>query len=82
MVHRKCRKPTVWHCRFDMRDVVMLQQLAAALAQMHQHYLVHQDLHAANILLTQDGSACKISDLGSAQYRVIDGQPNCLSSSM
>lgn len=43
---------------------MLLQQVAAALAQMHQRYLVHQDLHAANVLLTQDGSACKISDLG------------------
>ncbi len=60
----------------------MLQQVAAGLAQMHQRLLVHQDLHAGNVLLSQDGTACKISDLGNTQYTVIDDEPNFLTVNM
>lgn len=76
---------TVWLplCRFDTREVVVLmQQVAGALAHMHSKKLVHQDLHVGNLLLSLDGSAFKIADLGSARYCEIDDEPNWLSFSL
>ena len=61
---------------------MLLQQVATALAHMHRKDLVHQDLHAGNVLLSLDGSACKVVDLGSAHYSFINNQPNCLGESM
>lgn len=48
--------------------VVGCQQLASALAHMHSPGVsaVHQDLHAANVTVTRDGSAWKIIDMGCA----------------
>ena len=61
---------------------MLLQQVAAALTQMHKKHLVHQDLHVGNVLLSLDGTTCKIADLGSARHSVINGEPNFQSTSL
>ena len=44
------------------------QQLASALSYLHsdEQGLVHQDLHAGNIMVSCDGSAWKLIDMGNA----------------
>lgn len=56
--------------------MVLLQQVASALAHLHSKGIVHQDLHSDNVLQTLDGLHYKVSDLGSADFCEVDGQPN------
>ena len=42
--------------------------LASALRWIHQQGLVHQDVHANNVLNTLDGSGWVLVDFGSAQW--------------
>ena len=50
--------------------VVGCQQLASALAYMHSSAVcaAHLDLHAANVMVTRDGAAWKIIDMGCASH--------------
>ena len=45
-----------------------IHQVASALEHMHSRQLVHQDLHAGNVLTTQDGQAWQVADLGAASW--------------
>ena len=70
-------------CRFTVREQVeLLQQVASALAELHACGVVHQDLHAGNVLQSRDGLHYKISDLGSAAYPELGGQPVMLQRNM
>jgi len=66
-------------CRFEIQQmVVALQGLASGIAYMHHLNMVDQDLHAGNVLLSQDGQALIKTDLGSAVWSETDGQPTFL----
>jgi len=56
----------------------ILEQLAAALAEMHAHGLVHRDIKPANVLLTgPDRDVCKLIDFGLVEHvgALAHGQP-------
>ena len=58
--YRKSRRP-------DVAEVVRLaRQIAAAMAEAHDHDIVHRDLKSENVLITRDGKA-KITDFGIAK---------------
>ena len=46
-------------------------QISLGLAFLHQHdpQILHRDLTAVNVLMNEDGSVVKISDLGQAKFR-------------
>ena len=46
--------------------VNMAYSLATALQWAHQKLVVHQDVHAGNILQTLDGKGWRLADFGSA----------------
>ncbi len=54
------------------------QGLAAGVAHMHSKGVVDQDLHAGNVLLSQDGQSLIKTDLGSAVWAETHGQPTFL----
>ena len=57
--------------------------LASALDCIHSRGLVHQDLHASNILQTLDGSEWRLADFGNAAWvKQDDGSPTRLDRSM
>ena len=66
-----------------MTVVKRMGLLASALACMHEHGLVHQDLHPNNVLQTLDGTEWRITDFGNAAWMTQqDGTPTRLNTSM
>ena len=55
-------------------QVSICVQIASGLLFLHQHdpQILHRDLTAKNILLSNNGSVVKISDLGQAKFRPAD----------
>ena len=72
------------HCSLPIKTVLArMGQLASALAYVHEQGIVHQDLHASNILQTLDGADWRLTDFGNAaRMTQEDGSPTRLSSSM
>ena len=50
-------------------------QVASALQHIHSQQLVHQDLHAGNVLTTLDGQAWQVADFGAASWTHCQGTP-------
>lgn len=72
LLHGRC-------CRLTTRDIVVaLQQVASGLAVLDFRGIVHQDLHAHNVLQALNGVGYKIIDLGSAACCERNDQPNML----
>lgn len=50
------------------KKVVIAQQVASALAHVHQKGVVHNDIKLDNVLFSLDGSAVKLVDFGNADW--------------
>ena len=63
-------------CRHGLQEVVKnVYQVASALQHMHSQQLIHQDLHAGNVLTTLDGRAWQVADFGAASWTHHQGTP-------
>ena len=60
----------------QVKQVSICLQIASGLLFLHQHdpQILHRDLTAKNILLSDNGRVVKISDLGQAKFRSADMQ--------
>ena len=60
----------------EEKQVAICLQIASGLLFLHQHepQILHRDLTAKNILLSDSGKVVKISDLGQAKFRPPDVQ--------
>ena len=58
----------IWHlCRLTIPEVVNIAlDVARAVNWIHLKQVVHQDLHAGNVLCALDGSGYRLSDFGNA----------------
>ena len=86
-VFRKCQdilSPASFKCSWPFESVVdRTGLLASALDHIHSKGLLFQDLKAANILETKDGSEWRLTGFGSAAWiKQDDGLPTQLHTSM
>lgn len=70
-------------CSMPLEEVVCLAySVAAALQWTHSKQVVHQDVHAGNILQTLDGYEWRLADFGNAAWMyAADGSQTRLTSS-
>ena len=59
------------HTCINSSILLLFTQVSCGLLFLHQHdpQILHRDVTTKNILLNEDGSVVKISDLGQAKYR-------------
>lgn len=71
-------------CMLEAKVVVKnILAMASALQWMHKKGLVHQDLHAGNVLQSRDGQQWKLVDFGIAAWsHQPDGSPTQVPASM
>ncbi|KAJ7279094.1 kinase-like domain-containing protein [Mycena rebaudengoi] len=60
-IDRESFPMSLWHGRRNVDK--LLSEIARGLQYLHSHNVVHGDLHGANILITQEWSAC-LTDFG------------------
>ena len=67
-------------CRLLPKDVVVIGlDVSQALTRVHSKQVVHQDLHAGNVLQALDGSGFRLTDFGNASWEFqADGSRTCL----